>query len=310
MTVFHHEAVLYDGEAEFIERLAPFVLEGVEAGEPVLVAVGLDKARALNVHLGAHANRSVEYVDMESLGRNPACIIPAWREFVEGHPGRHLRGIGEPVWFGRSDEEIVECHRHEALLNLAFDDTADLDLLCPYDVGALGEEIVDRVRCTHPHVSNGAGVEHSDGYMTPSDALAALDDPLLAPASDRVGMNFSEPEDLSGLRSFIGGRAKLAGLAHERRADFVLAVSEIAANSIEHTSTGGSASVWEEPGRLICEVRDGGRIEDLLAGRERPRPDAHAGRGLWLANQLCDLVQVRSRPGATVIRLQMRAAAS
>ena len=32
---------------------------------------------------------------------------------------------------------------------------------------------------------------------------------------------------------------------------------------------------------------------DPLAGRERPAGLGDAGRGLWIVNQLCDLVQVR-----------------
>jgi hypothetical protein len=30
------------------------------------------------------------------------------------------------------------------------------------------------------------------------------------------------------------------------------------------------------------------------------------GRGLWIANQLCDLVQIRSSAAGTVVRMQMR----
>ena len=32
------------------------------------------------------------------------------------------------------------------------------------------------------------------------------------------------------------------------------------------------------------------------------------GYGLWLANQLCDLVQIRSLPAGTAVRLHMRRA--
>ena len=42
-----------------------------------------------------------------------------------------------------------------------------------------------------------------------------------------------------------------------------------------------------------------------LVGRERPAGPA-GGYGLWLANQLCDLVQVRSFPAGSVVRLHMR----
>jgi hypothetical protein len=46
-------------------------------------------------------------------------------------------------------------------------------------------------------------------------------------------------------------------------------------------------------------------LEDPLVGRERPAPEWITGRGLWMANQLCDLVQIRSLPDGNVVRLQM-----
>ena len=45
----------------------------------------------------------------------------------------------------------------------------------------------------------------------------------------------------------------------------------------------------------VCEVRDRGRFDDLLAGRRPPRPDQLGGWGLWIANHACDLVQSAPR---------------
>jgi hypothetical protein len=39
-----------------------------------------------------------------------------------------------------------------------------------------------------------------------------------------------------------------------------------------------------------------------------PDPDPESGRGLWLVNQLCDLVQIRSGPSGTTIRVHMATA--
>ena len=57
---------------------------------------------------------------------------------------------------------------------------------------------------------------------------------------------------------------------------------------------------------LVSEVMDRGLIEDPLAGRRRPVPGQVGGHGLWLANQVCDLVQVRATPGGNVVRMHMR----
>ena len=59
-------------------------------------------------------------------------------------------------------------------------------------------------------------------------------------------------------------------------------------------------------------MRGPGRRADIvepLAGRLRPLNPARGGNGLWLANQLCDLVQVRSSEAGTVVRLLVRAPA-
>src|SRR2546421_585138 len=80
--------------------------------------------------------RVVEFADMAKVGRNPARIIPVWRQFVSERAagGGRIRGIGEPVWAGRGPSELAEAQRHEALLNLAFAGTPGMWLLCPYDV--------------------------------------------------------------------------------------------------------------------------------------------------------------------------------
>ena len=64
--------------------------------------------------------------------------------------------------------------------------------------------------------------------------------------------------------------------------------------------------IWQDDATVVCEVRDGGRIADPLADRRRPRLDQFGGRGLWMANQLCDLVQLRSLDDGCVVRVSMR----
>jgi hypothetical protein len=60
--------------------------------------------------------------------------------------------------------------------------------------------------------------------------------------------------------------------------------------------------LWQEPDRLICHVDAEGGIEDPLVGRRAPRRDRIGGWGLWIANQLASLFQVRSSGGATSVR--------
>jgi anti-sigma regulatory factor (Ser/Thr protein kinase) len=299
---FHHEAVFYASDEEYLAGLMPDLREAIDAGGEILAAVADDKVALLRGALGADADR-VRFTDMERLGRNPACIIPAWREFMATASSGPRLGIGEPVWPGRSDAELSECRRHESLLNLAFDDGAAWRLLCPYDVGALSAAVLVDARHNHPHVSRDGVSAPCGDYLAPPTVLE-LDGPLPPPAVDPAEMVFTR-EDLALVRMFVGRHASGAGFAGERLSDLVLAVNELATNSMRHGGGRGVLSIWRENGTFMCEVHDRGRITDPLVGRELPLDLRGGGRGLWLVNHLCDLVQVRSSEAGNVIRLHM-----
>jgi len=91
-----------------------------------------------------------------------------------------------------------------------------------------------------------------------------------------------------------------------RSTDMTLAMSELAANTLQHTQAGGVAQTWQRDGELVCQVADSGFIANPLAGLLQPQPDQPGGHGLWLVNQVCDLVEVRTSPFGTAIRLHMR----
>lgn len=101
-------------------------------------------------------------------------------------------------------------------------------------------------------------------------------------------------------------RAHQARLAAERAEELLLAVNEIATNSLTHTGRGGTLRIWQAHGALVCEVHDSGHIPDPLAGRHIPTPHALHGRGLWIVNQLCDLVEIRSDGDGTTVRMHVR----
>ena len=109
--------------------------------------------------------------------------------------------------------------------------------------------------------------------------------------------------ELPWLRHAVRELATEAGLSRERVRELVLAVNEIATNTLMHTAGPGTMAFWREDGRVVCEVRDTGRLTDFLAGRHHPDVDSARGRGLWMANHLCDLVQIRSDSNGTVVRL-------
>jgi anti-sigma regulatory factor (Ser/Thr protein kinase) len=107
------------------------------------------------------------------------------------------------------------------------------------------------------------------------------------------------------MRRLVEDHAARNGLSEDSTANLVLAASELAANTLRHTSGGGTLRVWHTRSEILCQVEDQGWISDPLAGRRR-RPAAEPGHGLWLVNQVCDLVEMRSGQAGTTIRLHMR----
>jgi len=115
---------------------------------------------------------------------------------------------------------------------------------------------------------------------------------------------------LAEVRGLAGRFASESKLGPSRSANFVLAANEIATNSVVHGGGKGSFRIWQDAVALSCEVRDAGHFDKPLVDRDIAGADAYGSRGLWLANQLCDLVQIRTLPDGTVVRLHMRRKAS
>lgn len=301
---FVHEGLFYDSDAEYRAAVLGFVRDGLAAGQPVLVAVPGAKVELLRDGLGGDASR-VRFADMTDLGRNPARIIPTVRDFVDAHPRRRIRFVGEPIWSTRSAAETREATRHEALINLAFSDTA-ATILCPYDVSRLSDAVLADAECTHSTVTHRGMRRASRPATDPADLPPGCDQPLPAPPDDVDVLAFRTTEDLTRIRSFISDHAARAGLPGERVEELVLATSELTANTLRHTEGGGAVLAWRAGDRLLCQVQDSGRLADPLADRRLPAPRVADRRGLWLVNQLCDLVELRSHETGTTVRLHIQ----
>jgi anti-sigma regulatory factor (Ser/Thr protein kinase) len=127
--------------------------------------------------------------------------------------------------------------------------------------------------------------------------------PLPSPASD--AMRHTYRSDLSEVRALVRRHATTAGLSEGRVNDLVLAVSEVAANTLRHTRAPGTLAIWSDADEVICEIHDEGTIADPSAGRRKPPPGASGGHGLWLVRQVCDLVELMSDANGTTIRMHM-----
>lgn len=301
-----HQALLYGTEAEFLESTVPFVRDGLDEGAPIRVVTTSRAGGWLRAALGADAQR-VEFVESSDWYLHPVRALTAiHRRMQAGVEGRRLRMIGEPFWTARTAQESREWARYEALVNTALA-SVDAAIICPYDTRAVDPEVVANACRTHPEVIDSGGARPSTSYVHPAVFSAECDrSPLSEPPPSAVRLPFSRAREVASVRAFVASYATWAGATQERVEELVLAVGEAASNAIEHGGGSGVLRVWAGPQTMSCEISDtGSGLRDRLAGHLPPDRLVARGGGLWLTRQLCDLVELRSGPAGTTVRLHL-----
>jgi anti-sigma regulatory factor (Ser/Thr protein kinase) len=300
---FEHETFFYRSEPDFLDGVLPFVRDGLARDEAVVVALPEPRLALLETALAEDAGR-VELLDMGDVGANPARIIAVWETAVDRHAarGRGLRGIGEPAHTGRRPAELAECQLHELLLNTAFDDGPAWRLMCPYDEAHLPRAVCAGAVASHPLRLTPAGRTVNAGYRGADPTSSAFAAALPAPPAAVLRGGFGRG-DVPTVRRTVRQFARSCGVDADSAEALGLAVTELATNSVRHGGGAGTLALWSEPGAAVVEVSDPGRIADPLTGRHRPDLHQHGGRGIFLVNQLCDLVQLRSSATGTTVRI-------
>jgi anti-sigma regulatory factor (Ser/Thr protein kinase) len=300
-----HAALAYRSPAEF----AAGVLSYLEAdaaidGAPIFVAARPDLLDAVRSDL-ADAGRTAALADLTLAGADPGRMLGAIRLFAASHPGRRVHCIQEWAWPGQPG--LREAIRVESLIDLALA-RSPAHVLCGYDA-SLGAAVLADAECTHPVLVQDGKFVPSVSYRDDAATRWQERDPLPAAPRDAATMPFRD--DQAAVRAFTARQARSAGLAPEGVADLLIAVGELAANTLAHTTGHGTLTVWANTEEIICEVRDSGWIADPLAGTLRPDPDSGTGgRGLWVVHQVCDLVEARSSANAgTTTRVHMNLSA-
>jgi anti-sigma regulatory factor (Ser/Thr protein kinase) len=273
---FDHEAMFYRGDADFLAGLLPYIAEGLERDEAVVVVEPRPRFELLRDALG------------EVLDRHTAA-------------GRRVRGVGEPAFVGRRTAELVECRLHEFLVNHAFDGGRGWRLLCPYDQDQLPRAVTQAALRTHPVRSTSTSRLPSNDYVTDGH-VAAFAERLPQPGDAVLRGGFG-PGDVPATRRTVAQWARSCGLPDERVEVLELAASELATNSIRHGGGGGTLAMWLDGSAAVIEFSDTGTLTDPLVGRRTPTLDQEGGRGVYLVNQLCDLVQLRSSRHGTTVRI-------
>jgi anti-sigma regulatory factor (Ser/Thr protein kinase) len=301
---FAHEAFGYRGTADFVAGVGSFVRDGLERDETVVVALPRDNMRALHDELNGAAG-AVQFLDMETIGANPARIIGRWQQVVdEADPARRgLRGVGEPTWPSRRPQEMQECQLHELLIDAAFENGPGWRLLCPFDAANLPGAVVDVLAQAHPLSWADATpvAQVSAAYRSSAAAEFFSSATLPDPVGPVARYEYGTPTDVCAVRKAVRAFAQ-GHVEGERLEDLVIAASELTTNGVSY-GMGGVVELWQEPASIIMQFTDSGYIENPLVGRLPSDATSPGGRGVYLAYQLCDLVQLRSSASGTVARI-------
>jgi anti-sigma regulatory factor (Ser/Thr protein kinase) len=296
-----HTAFLYRHAHEFTDAAALLAEANYRAGEAMLVLATNPLLDNLRPRLARYGS-AITVAELTSLGTDPGRVLAMIRKFVSDLRGRPARCVQEVGWPGRHEEELAEAIRYEALVSMALAGS-NASLICGYQT-QINDDCLASAQAVHPAIIQGGRVHAvsipngSLGGRLPAEALSS-------PPSWATAFTFRD--DQAKVRRFAVEQARRAGLPDSRIIDVQIAVAELAANTFNHTSGPGTLTVWTQGEEIVCQVSDTGHITDPLAGTFRPDPAAPGNnRGLWLVHQVADLVQVRTGPSGTTVRVHLR----
>jgi anti-sigma regulatory factor (Ser/Thr protein kinase) len=281
-----HELALYESERALLETVVPFLLQGVDAGEPVLAVLTPAHEDLVRQEIGASAG--VTFVPSSAEYARPADAIRSYQarfDQLVAAGAEQIRIVGDvPVPSGPTWDQWA---RYEAAANVVF---ADYPLwgLCPYDVRTLGEDALADLMAAHPHVAHGHDHRTNPGFVDPRRFHEHRRAPDADPLQSSSPLALLLDPDPAAARAAAAEAARHARLAPRRTEDLLVVVSELVTNAHRHGRPPVTFEAWTAPGRVLVSVSDGGTgPDDALVGLAR-RDRAIGGLGLWIAHQMAD----------------------
>jgi anti-sigma regulatory factor (Ser/Thr protein kinase) len=297
-----HQVLIYKDAQQFLTAVVPFIRGGLDRGEHVLAVATEANCALLRDEFG-NAAGDLQFADPSHWYEAPGRTLASYHRYLQERRDGHerVRVIGEPVWSGWDQLQLAGWKRFEAIINIAFA-IVPASLICSYDERTVSPGVIADARRTHPELSGG---EKSEDYIDPagfcSEMQLTLEPP---PKGGYVALRFDG--DPAPVRRFVVAQAARLGLPAARIDDLVLAANEVATNAIRHGAGHGQVRVWRDPRYVLCEVFDSGSAPDGLGSYVPPNPDSEGGHGLWITRQLCDLVEIRTMPAGTTVRMYLR----
>jgi hypothetical protein len=300
----NHGFFVYDNDADFVDRIAPFAGSAATDGAAVLAVLTDKKWELLREALGACAER-VRRCERDALYRRPQDALAEYDGILraavdEGAPG--LRLLGElPVEHDQSECDTWTIY--EAALNRAFADRPVL-ILCSYDLREHPQASIQAAWQTHPLVLGG-GWEDNPRYRDPDQVARAATTLRRLPAGLR-----ELPVDVDA-RAFgerLRQELRELGAARAAAENLLRAALEVFANAHAHGAGPRSQRIGRVGSLIVWELSDhGAGFDDPLAGYVPPLPHNGSGSGLWTVRQLTERVEFLNSPRGFTARLWIRA---
>ncbi len=304
-----HRAVACSGPEHQAESLCAPLATALERGDHTLAVVDARCRAELDHRLGPDAG--IEFREPEQMYTAPPFTVATrWarsaRAAARAGDGARLVTVGQridglpgtdPGYWVRLDVALgrVLCGLPVTML-CCFDDTeGGRD-----EAGEMHDTLLVDGREV-PSATRRDDRELLDDH--PQPLPVDLGPPLLETDVDLAG--------LARMRRLVRDEAVLSGLGPFRASDLVLAINEIVSNGVEHGSGLPRLRVWRAGSDLVGEVRDAVSTPLPFPGMIAPPAAGTRGRGLWLASELTDVLQVWTAdddPGCAagmVVRVRM-----
>jgi anti-sigma regulatory factor (Ser/Thr protein kinase) len=299
---YFHEAICYDSDEHLLGVVVPFLLGGLEAAEPTVVAFG--ERNASLVRDALPAGHPVTYLSGETYAR-PASAIRSYRRLLAEHVAAgagQIRIVGEldPQWLGATWDWWA---RYESAINHAYDEFP-LWSMCAYDLRTTPAPVLDDVLRTHPRTAlPDGGHRPNQGYLEPATYLGQPRPPVLDPIQlSPPWLDLADPTPAEARRAVPAGAD--VGLTELDRDGLVVAVSETVSNAWRHGRGPIRMRVWTAAGRVVVSVTDAGEGPANPYAGLLPAPvGAGGGLGLWIAHQSCSHVVLDRRDDGFTVRL-------
>jgi anti-sigma regulatory factor (Ser/Thr protein kinase) len=119
-------------------------------------------------------------------------------------------------------------------------------------------------------------------------------------------------DHLSALRAAVARHAAELGLSTRQVEDLVIVAHELASNAVRHagvtSGAPGRLRLWLDGDVVVCQVSDGGPglTNPHQAGVRSVATTASSGRGLWIARQMAEHLDISTGPQGTTVTATLR----